>query len=223
MQDDTGDTKLYDLLVISPVIAFYAFAAVGIVMLNEPKAVQLAEHFRWPDAIDLGAKLMALAFIALQITLFMLRRPPRAKMPGLAPRLAAIVGANLAVAFYLVPQAHNPPSVAMVSAGLIAAGTLGAIVAASWLNRAFAILPQARVLVTSGPYRYVRHPLYVCEMVATVGVAMQFTQPGGAAVLLAVIAAQFPRMYFEEKILSEAFPGYTDYRARTARIIPGIY
>jgi protein-S-isoprenylcysteine O-methyltransferase Ste14 len=60
-------------------------------------------------------------------------------------------------------------------------------------------------------------------MVATVGVAMQFAQPGGGAVLLAVIAAQFPRMHFEEKILSETFPSYADYRARTARLIPGLY
>lgn len=223
MQDETRDTKLYDLLVVLPVIAFYAFAAAGLVMQNQPKALALVAHFHWPDAIDLAAKVLALVFIGLQIALFILRRPPRAKMPGLVPRLAAIAGANLAVAFYLVPLAHNPPSLSMISAGLIAVGTLGAIVTTSWLDRAFAIMPQARVLVTAGPYRYVRHPLYLCEMIATVGVALQFTQPGGAAVLLAVIAAQFPRMHFEEEILGQAFPAYAAYKARTARLVPGLY
>jgi protein-S-isoprenylcysteine O-methyltransferase Ste14 len=223
MPGETNDTKLYDLLIVSPVIAFYGFAAVGIVILNEPRAVQLATHFRWADAFDLAAKLMALVFIGLQIALFILRRPPRAKLPGLLPRLAGILGANVAVAFYLVPQVHNPTSVSMISAGLITVGTLGAIATMAWLNRAFAILPQARVLVTSGPYRYVRHPLYLCEMIATVGVALQFAQPGGMAVLLVVVAAQFPRMHFEEKILGEAFPAYAAYEARTARLVPGLY
>jgi len=34
---------------------------------------------------------------------------------------------------------------------------------------------------------------------------------------------QFPRMDYEEQVLSKAFPEYRAYSARTARLLPGIY
>jgi protein-S-isoprenylcysteine O-methyltransferase Ste14 len=77
--------------------------------------------------------------------------------------------------------------------------------------------------VTAGPYRVVRHPLYLAELVATCGIMLQFRQPWSALVTLAVVAAQFPRMHFEEEILGETFPAYRAYKAKTARLIPGVY
>ena len=42
-------------------------------------------------------------------------------------------------------------------------------------------------------------------------------------IALASIAAQFPRMHYEEEILRASYPGYAAYEARTKRLIPGIY
>jgi protein-S-isoprenylcysteine O-methyltransferase Ste14 len=46
------------------------------------------------------------------------------------------------------------------------------------LGRSISILPQARQLVTSGPYAFVRHPLYLGEMTAMLGIAMQTARHG---------------------------------------------
>ena len=223
MAQQFRDTKAYDLLAASPLIAFYLFAAAGIVIRVAPEIARVAHHFDARAAFDAASQLLAMIFLGVQIALFIMRRVPMARAHGLIPNAAAIIGANLGVLFLRLPPAHNPPALEILSTALTFVGTLGAIIVVSWLRDAFAILPQARVLVTSGPYAYVRHPLYLVEIVATVGVALQFAQPLSGVVLAAVVAMQFARMHFEEQVLLGAFPEYAAYRARTARLIPGIY
>jgi len=100
---------------------------------------------------------------------------------------------------------------------------LASIAAALTLGRAFSVLPQARLFVTNGPYKLVRHPLYLAEQIGNFALVMQFKQPWAALVALASLAAQFPRMHYEEQILRATFPQYNEYAARTWRFIPGIY
>jgi protein-S-isoprenylcysteine O-methyltransferase Ste14 len=84
-------------------------------------------------------------------------------------------------------------------------------------------MPEARRLVTTGPYRIVRHPLYLCELVAMLGAALQFALPE-ALILWAIQAGfQFTRCLNEERVLRTAFAEYEAYAARTARILPGLY
>ena len=84
-------------------------------------------------------------------------------------------------------------------------------------------LPEARELVTSGVYRFMRHPLYLAEEIAAIGSVMQFLSAWTAMLLAVHIAFQFRRMWNEEAILSAVFPHYATYKKKTARIIPGIY
>ena len=79
---------------------------------------------------------------------------------------------------------------------------------------------EARVLVTTGAYRFVRHPLYVAELTGMIGNVILFQQPWAALLAVAVIALQVARAHFEEQVLAEAFPEYAAYRARTKRFIP---
>jgi protein-S-isoprenylcysteine O-methyltransferase Ste14 len=69
----------------------------------------------------------------------------------------------------------------------------------------------------------VRHPLYLAEQLASLGIMLQFAQPWSGVVFLCGFALQWPRMLFEEHILSEAFPEYRAYAAKTPRLIPGWY
>jgi len=85
------------------------------------------------------------------------------------------------------------------------------------------MMAEARRLVTSGPYRFVRHPLYLAEELAIIGISMQFFSLSTAFVLVVQIAFQLRRMYNEEAVLAATFPEYAAYQARTARLIPGIY
>jgi protein-S-isoprenylcysteine O-methyltransferase Ste14 len=79
------------------------------------------------------------------------------------------------------------------------------------------------VLVTSGAYGRVRHPLYVAEVVGLAGNAILFRQPWALLLLALVIALQVARSHFEEKVLLEAFPEYAAYRAKTRRFVPGVW
>ena len=92
-----------------------------------------------------------------------------------------------------------------------------------YLGRSFSILPEGRELVTGGPYRFIRHPLYLAEAFATIGAMIHFLSPAAVALVAAQFLLQFARMHYEEKVLRETFPDYVKYSRRTARLIPGIY
>jgi protein-S-isoprenylcysteine O-methyltransferase Ste14 len=78
-------------------------------------------------------------------------------------------------------------------------------------------------MVTGGPYRIVRHPLYAAEILAAVAFVM--VNPGAlaAAVLAPFAATQLLRSRFEERLLTQTYPQYADYARRTRRLIPFIW
>jgi protein-S-isoprenylcysteine O-methyltransferase Ste14 len=84
-------------------------------------------------------------------------------------------------------------------------------------------MAETRQLVTSGPYRFVRHPLYAAEELAMLGLFMQFASIWTALLLVVQIGFQLRRMHNEEAVLSASFSEYDAYRRNTARLIPGIY
>ncbi len=92
-----------------------------------------------------------------------------------------------------------------------------------WLGRSFSLLPEARRLVTNGPYRRIRHPLYLAGLVGSLGVMLQYRQPWALLVVLATLALQILRMNYEEQVLSRAFPEYETYATRSWRLIPGVF
>ena len=85
-------------------------------------------------------------------------------------------------------------------------------------------LPRAGVpLVTQGPYRYVRHPMYVGQMLVALGAPLLV---GARLTLVPAIADVLLlgyRIAREDQALARAFPEYARYAARTKRILPYIY
>jgi len=78
-------------------------------------------------------------------------------------------------------------------------------------------------LVTSGPYRYVRHPMYSGGLLACIGSAIVC---GGAWIFLLVILGSLFlwRMGAEDKLLAQQFPNeYPDYKKRTKALIPFVW
>ena len=75
-------------------------------------------------------------------------------------------------------------------------------------------------LVTRGPYRWVRHPIYTAVILIVVGVAAR----SGSIVVLAETAALVVlfnlKARWEEHRLTEIFPGYPRYRDVTSRFLP---
>jgi protein-S-isoprenylcysteine O-methyltransferase Ste14 len=83
------------------------------------------------------------------------------------------------------------------------------------------VIPQARTLVSSGPYRWVRHPLYTTEIIANLGLAIHFGRTYHWTVFMLLIAGQWYRARREERLLCAQLDGYAEYRTRTAALIPG--
>ncbi len=221
---DFERTKLADFLFASPVIAWYCYAVArdyepfaGLIWRVMVGAGTFAIY------ANLAARIASFAFAFLVIAFLILRAPPVGKTRGALPKLVAVLGAFLGIAFLGLPVAVIPPWLSIFSAFLIVAGSLYAIYALSFLGRSFSVLPEARRLVTAGPFGWMRHPVYFGEEVALIGIMLQFKQPWSLLLILVQFAFQIGRMIYEERILGEVFPDYTSYKARTARLIPGLY
>jgi protein-S-isoprenylcysteine O-methyltransferase Ste14 len=111
----------------------------------------------------------------------------------------------------------------VVSDSLLVAGLVFSIASVAVLGRCFGILPDVRGLVVRGPYRLVRHPLYLGELTAAAGVVVGSRHPWAAAgAWLLCLGLQIARTHYEESNLRAEFPEYADYAACTKRIVPGV-
>jgi len=173
--------------------------------------------------ISLLGKLVALAFIALLLVLVFLRRPAKAKAKGLMPRLSAFFGTYLGLAIALLPPQPIGFALSLLSLMLLLGGLGFAVYALFHLGRSFSVMAEARRLVIDGPYAKVRHPLYLGEAVAMLGLTLQYLSPFALLLLTVQLAFQLIRMKNEELVLAKLFPEYGDYRTRTARLVPGLY
>lgn len=216
-------SRTWDIIYASPLIALYAFVVAGLLYKLRPEFVQLYLRTDAFLVLTVVQQLLTAAFAALQVWLFLTRDPPSRRSQGFGPRAAAILGSNAAFGFLLLPNSAQSPSTLILSTLIIAFGTAASIYAAAWLGRCFAILPQVRGLVVDGPYRVVRHPLYLAELVTLFGVALQFREPWSFLLYGCVAAVQIFRMHYEEQTLESAYPAYRAYAAQVSRLIPRVY
>jgi protein-S-isoprenylcysteine O-methyltransferase Ste14 len=110
----------------------------------------------------------------------------------------------------------------LASSGVVIAGTLFTIWSLATLGRCFGLFPEVRGLVTHGPYRLVRHPVYLGEIVSAMGLLLAKPHPLIIVVFVAFVALQFWRTVYEERALTAAFPeDYPGFAGRVPRLIPG--
>ncbi|HTZ63831.1 MAG TPA: isoprenylcysteine carboxylmethyltransferase family protein [Solirubrobacteraceae bacterium] len=144
----------------------------------------------------------------------------RTRPPGL---FIAILVLLVLHAFKLGSLAVDDPAVQIVGAILFLAGLGLAVWARIYLGRNWG-MPMTQKhepeLVTSGPYRYVRHPIYSGFLLATLGTAL-------ATSLYWLLGVVILGVYFihsamvEEKLMTASFPAaYPGYKTRTKMLIP---
>jgi protein-S-isoprenylcysteine O-methyltransferase Ste14 len=223
-------TKVYDLFAAIPFIAWLLFSAVQILSpLTEQ--VTLASFFFFkihPSALPLSlvlnilSKVCTLVFLTVLVVMFAVRRVPVCRAQGIYARFAALAGTFSTVGIAWLPSQELSSQLYLISLLLIIAGTALALGAAVALGRSISLMPEARKLITRGPYAVIRHPIYVGELIATVGLALQFLMPWALLLLGMSCILQFERVRNEERLLIQSFPRYRDYMANTARFLPGV-
>jgi protein-S-isoprenylcysteine O-methyltransferase Ste14 len=224
-------TKLYDLFAAMPFIAWLLFSAA---QMLPPLAEQiaLAKFFFFrisPSALPLSlvlnilSKACTLFFLSALVVMFAVRHHPVGRAQGLYGRFAALAGTFSAVGLVWLPPRELSSTLQVISLLLIIGGTAFALSAVLVLGRSISLMPEARRLITWGPYAVVRHPLYVGEMIATTGLAMQFLMPWALVLLGLNCILQFERARNEERLLVQAFPRYRDYMTTTARFLPSVW
>jgi protein-S-isoprenylcysteine O-methyltransferase Ste14 len=214
----------YDVLMRLPVLAW----SLGAAMVA---ARNLATYEREADpmlpdvlyAVNIAMQLAMIAFLVTVAGTAVVRARPTSKARGIEPRISALIGSFLIPAIVFFPRRDLSLTEGLVSTLLLLGGNAIAVFVLAKLGRSFSIMPEARGLVTSGLYRYVRHPLYLAEEIASIGSVLQFLSGWTALILAVQIAFQLRRMHNEELVLMETFPEYAAYQQQTVRIIPGIY
>ncbi len=113
-----------------------------------------------------------------------------------------------------------------LGAALTAAGIALAIWARLHLGREWSgtvALKDTPVLIRSGPYAVLRHPIYSGLLLALLGTALAQGEWRGLAALVLAFAAILRRVAAEEALLCHALPGYERYRAESWALIPFLY
>jgi protein-S-isoprenylcysteine O-methyltransferase Ste14 len=158
---------------------------------------------------------IALAFAVCTIG----RAAPRSRARDPLAYVACVVAMG-AVVVMAGPTQSTSPTLLAAGDGVAVGGCLWTLVSVLALGRCFGVLPEARGLVRRGPYRFVRHPVYLGEITALAGLTVAVPVPRNVGLLFVLVGAQMARARFEERALSEAFPEYASYMQTTGRLFP---
>ena len=112
---------------------------------------------------------------------------------------------------------------ALSGVGLELFGVALSQVSRIYMGRSFGILPGNRGIVSKGPFRLVRHPIYAGWFVLTLGYLCAYPSWMNCLITLATLPFMMWRIRLEENLL-EADPEYREYRRMVPfRLVPGVY
>jgi protein-S-isoprenylcysteine O-methyltransferase Ste14 len=174
------------------------------------------------EAMYLLNRVLTVAFFGFLVVIYAVRSRAIAKDHNPIAVAAAMIGSFVLYGLFLIPGQGRTTNVWVLAASDLglAFGIAWALYSLSYLGRRFSIVPEARGLVTSGPYRLVRHPIYLGEIMAGFGLVLPTLLTLHALVLALFLAAQLARTYYEERVLRSTYPQYEAYAKHTHRLIP---
>ena len=178
----------------------------------------------WPGGLvgvlELLYRVMLVAFYFLAVVLLLIRTDAKAKSDRLLPRAAAYAGSFAPFLLAFTEGGSVSTAQSIVAVSLQALGLGFTVYSLAVLRRSFGVEPQVRTLVRSGPYRWIRHPLYVGEIVILVGAVLMGPSWERFAVLVFSAALQVYRAIHEERLLAAHIPEYTSYMQEAKRFEP---
>jgi protein-S-isoprenylcysteine O-methyltransferase Ste14 len=173
----------------------------------------------WPSLVS---SFCLATFYVLLALLIMTRSPARAQADGLLPRIAAFVGTYMpwSIAFFGKTNQALPN---LASTACVLTGMVMMLVTIRHLGKSFSLVPQARSVVQTGPYRWIKHPLYLAEEIAILGVVLQYLTPVTVTIFILHFGIQVCRILYEEDLLRRTCPEYSSYEATRWRLIPYVW
>lgn len=90
----------------------------------------------------------------------------------------------------------------------------------------FNIRPEPKAdgrLATRGPYRHVRHPMYLAVLLATLGFCVGYATPWRWAAFAALAAVLIVKLRIEERALAALHPSYAEYARTRKRLVPYVW
>jgi protein-S-isoprenylcysteine O-methyltransferase Ste14 len=135
----------------------------------------------------------------------------------------AVAILTLSTAMLLRPAVFVQTQMTFLSALLQYVGIAGIIASLLSLGRSFGIVPANRKVVHTGMYRFIRHPMYISEILFYLGFVLGNATPRNFVLILLILSGQIWRAVSEETLLSSD-PSYHMYMQRVRyRFIPGVF
>ncbi len=206
-------------LIIIPIFAFLMI--INILVVNQD--LRNLSPISTVKAAGLIHHVLMVCFYFLIIVLYFLRTPAKSTTRSHVTNLIAIVATFIPFTLpFLSKPELNKTETLLIANVIIITGIVLSIFALGSLGKSFSIIPQARKLIETGPYRIVRHPLYVSELIGVFGLVLAGLTIPKIVIFLLLVALQVYRAFQEEKLLANVFPEYKAYSSKTSRFIPGI-
>jgi protein-S-isoprenylcysteine O-methyltransferase Ste14 len=172
------------------------------------------------QGLDIVHHLLTFLFCSLVAALFLVRRAPQGSRAQPLAMAVALAGTVVMSAVVVQPVTTQDWRVLALADVLLALGLLISIYAAASLRDCFGVAPEARGLVTTAAYRFARHPLYLGEGIAALGLLLPVLAPPATLIFSIFCLCQLTRARLEERALAAAFPEYAAYRSRTPALLP---
>ncbi len=84
-------------------------------------------------------------------------------------------------------------------------------------------IPENAALVTSGPYRLIRHPMYTSILLIATSLLISDPLPSRMLVFVVLVGVVLYKTHMEEKYLDRHFKEYGNYKAQTQKLVPFLY
>jgi len=164
---------------------------------------------------------LALAYFAMLVVLFAVRLPQRGTDRRLTVIFIAFSGTFAAISASFLPGGSRREGLVLIADVLATAGLAYSVWGLAYLRRSFSIMPEARRLVTGGPYSLSRHPVYLGEIATAIGVNLATAGWLSAIAIGYFVVCELLRIRWEERILALTFPNeYPSYARSVPRYLP---
>lgn len=206
-------------VILVPIMALLLLCAVSALFSGS----KVASTSALVTALHVAYQVLMTVFYLMVLFFLLTRNSASARSGRIAPTVAAYIGSFLPFLFAFAGGSEVSEGLALFAVGLMTLGMVFTVWSLMTLGKSFGVEPQVRTLVQDGPYRLIRNPLYVGEMVTLIGAVCFSPTLLKTAILVVLAAVQAYRAIQEEQLLADNLPEYAAYKLRTTRFVPGLF